>query len=135
MSKKSRLREPFNKQHGKRSESLLKSASEHLYYIHWSMPSQLSFKKSILLTCKILGLLLNTLVADEKYPVLNRENLTILIQMQLSKEQKTFSEFFFFFFALLKSILNYRHFQKNRRPSEILYFRNYRLRKRSQRNA
>ena len=135
MSKKSRLREPFNKQHGKRSESLLKSASEHLYYIHWSMPSQLSLKKSILLTCKILGLLLNTLVADEKYPVLNRENLTILIQMQLSKEQKTFSEFFFFFFALLKSILNYRHLQKNRRPSEILYFRNYRLRKRSQRNA
>ena len=99
------------------------------------MPSQLSLKKSILLTCKILGLLLNTLVADEKYPVLNRENLTILIQMQLSKEQKTFSEFFFFFFALLKSILNYRHLQKNRRPSEILYFRNYRLRKRSQRNA
>ena len=135
MSKKSRLREPFDKQHGKRSESLLKSASEDLYYIHWSMPSQLSLKKSILLTCKILGLLLNTLVADEKYPVLNRENLTILIQMQLSKEQKTFSEFFFFFFALLKSILNYRHFQKNRRPSEILYFRNYRLRKRSQRNA
>ena len=135
MSKKSRLREPFDKQHGKRSESLLKSASEDLYYIHWSMPSQLSLKKSILLTCKILGLLLNTLVADEKYPVLNRENLTILIQMQLSKEQKTFSEFFFFFFALLKSILNYRHLQKNRRPSEILYFRNYRLRKRSQRNA
>ena len=135
MSKNSRLREPFDKQHGKRSESLLKSASEHLYYIHWSMPSQLSLKKSILLTCKILGLLLNTLVADEKYPVLNRENLTILIQMQLSKEQKTFSDFFFFFFALLKSILNYRHFQKNRRPSEILYFRNYRLRKRSQRNA
>ena len=135
MSKKSRLREPFDKQHGKRSESLLKSASEHLYYIHWSMPSQLSLKKSILLTCKILGLLLNTLVADEKYPVLNIENLTILIQMQLSKEQKTFSDFFFFFFALLKSILNYRHFQKNRRPSEILYFRNYRLRKRSQRNA
>ena len=135
MSKKSRLREPFDKQHGKRSESLLKSASEDLYYIHWSMPSQLSLKKSILLTCKILGLLLNTLVADEKYPVLNIENLTILIQMQLSKEQKTFSEFFFFFFALLKSILNYRHLQKNRRPSEILYFRNYRLRKRSQRNA
>ena len=135
MSKKSRLREHFDKQHGKRSESLLKSASEDLYYIHWSMPSQLSLKKSILLTCKILGLLLNTLVADEKYPVLNRENLTILIQMQLSKEQKTFSEFFFFFFALLKSILNYRHLQKNRRPSEILYFRNYRLRKRSQRNA
>ena len=104
------------------------------------MPSQLSFKKSILLTCKILGLLLNTLVADERYPVLNRENLTILIQMQLSKEQKTFSEFFFFFFfffffALLESILNYRHFEKNRRPPEILYFRNYRLRKRSQRNA
>ena len=52
---------------------------------------QLSLKKSLLLTRKTLGLLLNTLAADEKYLVLHRDNLTIPIQMQLSPKQKTFS--------------------------------------------
>ena len=87
MSKKSRFREPFDKQHGKRAQALLKSASQHLYHIHRSLPRKLSWKKSLLLTCQILGLLVNTLAADEKYPVLNRDNLTILIQMQLSHKK------------------------------------------------
>ena len=90
MSKTSRFRGPFDKQHGKRA------------------PSKLIWKKSLLLTCKILGLLYNTLAADEKYPVLNRENLTIPIQMQLSRKQKNFSEFFA---AFLKPGLNFKHFQ------------------------
>ena len=34
MPKMSRLRGTFNKQHGKPSEALLKSASQHLYPIH-----------------------------------------------------------------------------------------------------
>ena len=34
MSKEPRFREPFHKQHGKRAEALLKSASQHLYHIH-----------------------------------------------------------------------------------------------------
>ena len=46
--------------------------------------------KSLLFTCQILGLLLNTLAANEKYPVLNTHNLTIPIQMQLSQKQKSF---------------------------------------------
>ena len=86
MYKKSRLRGLFDKQHGKRAQALLKSASQHLYHIHRSLPRKLSWKKSLLLTCQILGLLVNTLAADEKYPVLNRENLTIPIQMQLSQK-------------------------------------------------
>ena len=61
---------------------------------NWSLPNQSSWKKSLLLTCKILVLLVNTLAADEKYPVLNRDNLTIPIQIKLSREQKTFSHFF-----------------------------------------
>ena len=109
MSKKSRFRGPFNKQHGRRAQALLKFASHHLYHIHWSLPSQLSWKKSLWLTCIFLGLLVNTLAADEKYPVLNRDNLTIPIQMQLSQKQKTFSQFFA---AFLKSSLNFKHFEK-----------------------
>ena len=63
MSKKSRFRGPFEKQHGKFPEVLFKSASQHLYHFQWSLPSQLRWKKSLLLTRKILGLLVNTLAA------------------------------------------------------------------------
>ena len=93
MSKKSRFRGCFDKQYGKRAQTLLKSASQHLYQIHWSLAGKLCSKKSLLLTCEILGLLVNTLDADDKYPVLNKDNLTIPIQMQLSQKQKTISEF------------------------------------------
>ena len=53
----------------------------------------------------------NTLAADEKYPVLNRDNLTIPIQMQLSQKQKNFDEFFG---AFLKSRLNFEYIEKKR---------------------
>ena len=48
---------------------------------------------SFLLTCKILELLVNALDAECKCPVLNREHLTIPIQMQLREKQKTFPGF------------------------------------------
>ena len=89
-SEKSRFRGSFDKQHCKRAQALLKTTSQHLDHIHWSLPSKLSWKKCLLLTCQIFGLLVNTLAADEKYPVLNRDNLTIPIHMQLSQTQKTF---------------------------------------------
>ena len=37
MSKKSRFRGPFNKQHGKQAKILLKSAPLRLYHIYWSI--------------------------------------------------------------------------------------------------
>ena len=104
------MREPFDKQHGKRAQALLKPASLHLYEIYWSMWSWLSWKRSLLLTCQILELVVNTLAANEKYPVLTRDNLTIPIQMQLSQNQKTFSHFFASF---LKSRINFKYFGKN----------------------
>ena len=113
MSKEPRFREPFDKQHGKRAEALLKSASQHLYHIHWSLPTQYTWKKSLLLTCQILGLLVNTLATDEKYPVLNRDNWSMLIQIRLS-QKKNFSQFFAPF---LKSRLNFKRFVKKRWPS------------------
>ena len=45
----------------------------------------------------MLGLLVNTLAADGKYPVLNRDNLTIPIHMQLSQKQKPSSQFLLHF--------------------------------------
>ena len=109
MSKASSFRGPFDKQNCRRAEALLKSASQHLYVIHWSLPSQWSKKKCLLLTCKILGLLVNALAAECKYPVLIRDNLKIPIQMHLSQKRKTFSELFV---AFLKSRLNFKCFEE-----------------------
>ena len=131
MSKNSHFSWPFDKQQGTRAQSLFKSPSKHLYPIHWSLPSQLSWKKSLFFTCQILGLFVNILIADEKYNVLTRDNLTIPIQMQLSPKQKTFSQFFAEFF---KSISNFIFFEKQDHP-QILYFRNYNLQKRKQINV
>ena len=104
----SRFRGPFDKQCSKPAKALLKCTSQHLSHIHWSLPSQFRWQKSLLLTCKILVLLVNPLAANEKYPVLNRDNLTIPIQMQLSQKKKTFSKFFA---AFLKSRLNIKDFE------------------------
>ena len=92
----------------------------------------MSWKKSLLLTCQILVLLVNTLDVDERYPVLNRDNLTIPIQMQLSLRQETLSQFFS---TSLKFTLRFQYFEKKKSSSEILYFRYYGLRKRSQINV
>ena len=97
----------IDKQYDERAQRLLKSASQHLCHIHSSLATKLCSKKSCFFTCQVLGLLVNTLAAYEKYPVLNRDNLTIPIQMQLSEKQKKFSEFFA---AFLKRILNFEHF-------------------------
>ena len=66
-----------------------------------------------------MGLLVNTVATDEKYPFLNRDKLTIPIQMELSKKQKFFSEFFP---AFLKSRLNFEHFEKKDHPHRLCIF-------------
>ena len=53
----------------------------------------------------MLGLLLNILAADEKYPLLKRGNLMVPIQIQLSQKHKNFLNFLLHF-GNLKEILN-----------------------------
>ena len=69
--------------------------------MHW--------KKSLSVIHKILRLFVDTLAVNHKHYLLNRDNLTQPIQMILSEKQKNFSEFFF---AFLKSILNFDICQK-----------------------
>ena len=57
---------------------------------------------------KILGRFVNPLTADDKYSPLNRGNFLQHVQMQLSQERKTFSQFFF---ACPKLRLNFGHVQ------------------------
>ena len=63
----------------------------------------------MLVTWKISRVFPDTLSGDGKYSLLNRDNLTEAIQMQLYPKQKTFSHFFS---AFLKSSLNFEHFRK-----------------------
>ena len=73
----------------------------------------MSSEKSLLRIWKILRQFVKTLTADDKYSLLNRDNLTQSIQTLLSQKQKTFSRIFS---SLLKSTLNFEHFQKEDDP-------------------
>ena len=73
----------------------------------------MSDKRSLLVICNITKLLPNTVSGEDKYSVLDRDNLTQRIQMLLSQKQKTFSPFFSSF---LKCSSNLEHFQKKDDP-------------------
>ena len=68
---------------------------------------------SLLVIHKILSLFVNTLTVNDKHYVLNRDNFTQPIQMELSEKEKTFSQFFF---AFLKFILNFKYLAKKDDP-------------------
>ena len=55
----------------------------------------------------------NELTVNDRHCLLNRDNLTQPIQMQLGEKQKTFSQFFFGF---LICILNFQHLPKKENP-------------------
>ena len=55
----------------------------------------------------------NTLTTDDKYSLLNRDNLRQPIRTTLSQKHKAFSQFFLDF---SKSTLNFEHFQKKDDP-------------------
>ena len=59
------------------------------------------------------------MAGDEKYPVGNRDNLKIPIQMQLSQKQKTFSEFLA---AFLKSCLNFKYSEEKDDPHRFCIY-------------
>ena len=66
-------------------------------------------KISPLVLGEILGVFVNTLTADGKYPVQGCENLQLPIQMQLCEKRNSFPQFFVPF---LDSRLNFEHFEK-----------------------
>ena len=55
------------------------------------------WKKSLLVIHKILRPFVNTLAVNDKHYLLNRDNLTQPIQIQLPQKQKFLSEFFLYF--------------------------------------
>ena len=58
---------------------------------------------------EISAVFVNTLTADDMFPVQDFENLELPIQMELSQKRKTFSRCFVPF---LESTSNFKHFEK-----------------------
>ena len=56
---------------------------------------------------EVLGVFVNILTADDKYPLQDCENLQLQIQMQLSEKRKLFWEFFV---TLLEPASIFKHF-------------------------
>ena len=59
--------------------------------------------------CKVLRMFVHILTTDDKYYLLNRENLRQPIQIQLYWKEKTFSQLDS---AFSKAMLNFQHFLK-----------------------
>ena len=68
-SKKRRFRKRFDSQHVKVSKILAKSPSENIYHVFSSFEGRLISKKSPLVFGKMLGVFVDILTADCKYPV------------------------------------------------------------------
>ena len=66
-------------------------------------------KLSPLVLGEILRVFLNTLTADDKYPIQDCENLQLPIEMSLSQNEKLF---FPCFFQFPESTSDFKHFEK-----------------------
>ena len=107
ISKKCRFPLPFENQHHKCAQTLFISSRPHRWHNYGSLQRILSLKKSLLVIYKILRLFVDTFTANDKYSLLNRDNLWEAIEMQLSQKQKPFA---LYFSAVLKSRLNFQPF-------------------------
>ena len=105
MFRKPCFRGNFDRQHDKWIEILLQSERQHLYHIYQSLWRQIRQEKSLLVIHKILRMFVNTLTAHDKHYLLDRDNLTQPIQMQLSQKQNIFLNFSLHF-GNLYQILN-----------------------------
>ena len=103
--KKRRFGTRFDSQHVKASQRLANSPWECFYHVFSSFWWKLIWKMSTLLLREILGVFVNTLTVDGKYPVPDCEKLQLSIQTQLCGRRKPVSQFLFHF-RNLHQILN-----------------------------
>ena len=97
MCQKSRLKLPFQREHGKRVSTLFKSERQHLRDIYCLTGRQFSCKISLLVICQRLRRVVNTMSAVDKCFLPNRDNLMQPIHMLLSQKLKIFCNFILHF--------------------------------------
>ena len=86
MSKNSCFRTLLGSQHVKGSQTLVKSTWENFYHILSPLWGNLVSKMSPLVIYEILGVFVNALAVDDKYPLRNCVNLSLSIQTKLYKK-------------------------------------------------
>ena len=116
MYTKFRCRIPFDKQHGQRSKTLLKSAQQHLYHIYWLVCIKLSLKGSVSVISKIWILFVISLTSDGKHSLVDRDNLTQPIWIYFSKKQKKNC---LIFATFLKLTSNLKHCEEKDDPFHL----------------
>ena len=68
---------------------------------------------------EILGVLVNTLTANNKYSLCNNRKLPHPVQLELSKKKEIFTQFFS---AYLRSTSNFQHFERKDDPDRLYIF-------------
>ena len=126
ISKKPRVITLIDSQHVKWSETLHESPRQNFSHIFWSLWKEISSKYSVLVVSVILTLFFNIFSTENKYSVSKNEWLRQRIRMQLSPNQKIFSEFFFFISGIY---IKFEILWKKTWASEVICFWNYRLQK------
>ena len=81
----------FGSQLVKASQMLPRFCRECIYHVFLSFSVKLIWKMFAIVLGQILGVFVNTLTADGKYPVQRCEKFQLPIQMQLSEKRKSFS--------------------------------------------
>ena len=81
----------FGAQFVKASQMLPRFCRECIYQVFLSFSVKLIWKMFAIVLGQILGVFVNTLTADRKYPVQRCEKFQLPIQMQLSEKRKSFS--------------------------------------------
>ena len=98
---------------------VLKSARHHYYFIALWIGDKLSCKKSTLVKFKLVGLLVHTLTADDKYSSRNIQNLTQELQTVIYQKQKAFYRIFITYLKARRSSDDFA--QKDESPSFSIY--------------
>ena len=84
LSRKIPFRTSFNSQRVFGCQTLVKSAWEQFFHTFWSLSVGIICKISPLLNFERLGVFVNTLTADDKYPLWDCGNFHFPIEMELS---------------------------------------------------
>ena len=83
----------FDEQHGKRAQTLFKSVRPHLSRI-FDQWKGIQFEKVTLTNRKFLRMFVNTFPADDKYSLLNRDNLTKQLKCNYLRNKRLFLNIF-----------------------------------------
>ena len=97
MPKKSNFIRSVENEHGKCPKTLFKFEEQRLYHIFLSLGGQLSYKKSVLVICKISKLFPNTLSADGNYSSQLGTKKRNEVRWNYVEKKKGFCNFFLHF--------------------------------------